>query len=164
MVILFVTGSSTAGSRIEASESRVILGRDDPKTWILVDPRVLGSDYGRKLRQNLPPYSVGLITSTRLPTYLEGDTLIICGTLKKEELQEVDSLATRFHRILLLNPTFYPQELKFDNAIQISAIFGEVSQSSSVNEWKSRLGGQVSILTGIGDFIPKWPALLLNIK
>jgi hypothetical protein len=164
MFALLVTGFNSADSKLQASEQQVIFGKGNPKAWILVDPRVIGSDFGRTLRQNPPPYPVGLITSTRLPKYLEGDTLIICGALNKEELEELNSIAGRFSKILFVNPTFYPQELKINSPLQVSAVFGEFSQSSSINEWKLRLGKQVSILPGIADFIPKWSLILSNIK
>jgi hypothetical protein len=164
IVMLVVIGSIEVGARIEATKSGIIIGQSDPKVWVVVDPKIIGTDYGRTLRQYVSDFAVGLTASNRLPLDVKGDILVICGGLKQLDLQKVSSIVPHFRRILFVNPTFYPQEFKIGVPVQTSAIFGEFATSSSINEWKVSLGTQFSILSGAGDYIPNWPSALLGLK
>ncbi len=161
LTALALTGSLSANPKIVASEKTITIGQGEPKVWLFVDPQIIGTDFGRLLRHDLPPYAVGFITSPHLSDSFKGDTLIIGGTPKTEELQKLDSLASHFHEFLFVNPGFYPQEIHIQHPIQIVAIFGEYTRSSSIRDWKAAYGGNVSVLAGVGDFIPNWPKYLL---
>lgn len=145
---------------ITGSKSYVILGKDSPKLWVLANQRVIGSDYGRTLRRALPPYSIGVASSLAGLAHVDADTLIIGGILTNEEIKGIGPLLPHFQKILFINPSFYPQQIQIDNPAKLVAVFGEFSQSPSIDSWQSYLGKSVSRLAGAGDFIPQWPLLL----
>jgi hypothetical protein len=159
--IFALLGSIRNDWLVHGSPREVILGDRNPKTWVLVDRKILGSDFGRTLRRNNPSCSVGMITSASVPQSLAGTVLIVCGTPTKNELDQLPVIAGHFQKVLFVNPDIYPIQCKFYVSIPTSVIYGEFSESPSLDSWK-RSVKDVRILSGVGDFIPNWPHLLLD--
>lgn len=148
---------------IKSSPDRIAIGSTSPKMWILINPRIIGSDYERMLRsRNLPPSSLGLAISLKSLTNIQGDTIIIYGALSGTEIQQLSSIFAHFKKVLLVNPLFYPEEAKLTDPSKFKVLFGEFSQSPSIDAWGTFLKRPVPRLTGTGDFIPQWPLVLTD--
>jgi hypothetical protein len=148
---------------VKGSPDSVAIGTSTPKTWILINPRIMGSDYGRTLRSHyLPLSSIGLVTSLNSLANVQGDTIVICGALNGTEIQQIGSIVSNFKKVLLINPSFYPEEAKLNDPSKFEVLFGEFSQSPSIDAWGGFLQRPVSRLTGKGDFIPQWSLLLTD--
>jgi hypothetical protein len=123
----------------------------------------MGLDYGRTLRSHyLTPTSIGLVTSLKALANIQGDTIVIGGALNSTEIQQLGSIFANFKKVLLINPAFYPEESKLDNPSKFEVLFGEFSQSPSIDAWRGFLQRPVTRLTGKGDFIPQWSLLLTD--
>jgi hypothetical protein len=61
---------------------------------------------------------------------------------------------------MLVNPNFFPQEAGISSTQVVSVLFGEFSQSPSIQAWQSV--GRVQTMEGVGDFIASWPEFVFN--
>ena len=161
LIILIVLGTGNGDITVRGSRDQVALG-SDPKIWVITDTAVLGPDFGRTLRQEMPDYSIGLITSSKIWSGLKGSTLIVCGNVTKEELPSLSLITAHFQKILFVNPGFFPEECKLNVGVKVNILFGEYSRSFTINNWARSYGKRVGRLPGVGDFVPDWPKLLLN--
>lgn len=160
LIILLILGVKHQGLIIKGSVDRVIIGNDAPKTWIILNPKVVGTDYGRALRAHLPSSGIGLVYSVKALSEMDGDKIILCGGLPQNELHQFETIISHFKQVLLINPSYYPKEIKIDAPSKIQVIFGEFSQSPSIDAWESFSGKPIPRLNGKGDFIPQWPLLI----
>lgn len=141
----------------------IVCGNGKPQVWILPDPKVMGTQWGRTMRKLVrkDPNSIGVVVDAgRMPT-LTGAHLLITGSpLPVAKLAEVMAEADT---VTLVNPRFYPQEVGFDPArMKAELVVGEFSDSPAVAVWKEKLPAK--ILPGVGDYLPDWQAVLGNTK
>ena len=139
----------------------IVCGNGKPQVWILPDPKVMGTQWGRTLRKLVrkSPSCVGVVVDAgRMPT-LTGAHLLITGSpLPVAKLAEVMAEADT---VTLVNPRFCPQEVGFDPArMKAELIVGEFSDSPAVAVWKEKLPAK--ILPGVGDYLPDWQVVLGN--
>jgi hypothetical protein len=159
---IWAIGMVSPSRTVRGSADRVVLGGGQPTIWVLTDPKILGSDFGRTLRENMPPYSVGLITTPRLPPDLQGNLLVVCGSVSSAELGTLSTLSSHFHRLILVNPAFYPKEFGIRDGRNLTVLYGEFARSPAVEEWRTQLVAHSIMIRGAGDFVPNWPIELLG--
>ena len=158
---LMVVGYSEPNFHVQGYPDHVVYGGQTPTTWILLNEKVMGQDYGRVCRMEKGAESVGLTHSASFVAKTRGNTLLLAGTLSPEELGQLALDKIRFQNIVLLDPSFYPQEVKGLDLARVSAYFGEFSQSPSIDAWKRALGPRrARSVAGTGDFLGDWPSLL----
>jgi hypothetical protein len=120
----------------------------------------MGEHYGKALRrfmENHPlVFPVALVDSVHdVPQDYRG-LLVVCGDLPDLDRKLLHSEG----RLLLLNPSFFPREAGVTSGQVTSVLFGEFSQSPSIQAWQSV--GHVKTLEGIGDFVGSWPMLVVT--
>ena len=160
--ILAVLGTSHP-SMVHKQGGVIVCGAGKPQVWILPDPKVMGTQWGRALRKLVKksPACVGVVLDAERMPMLKGAHVLITGSpLPVGKLSEVMAAADT---VTLVNPRFYPQEVGFDPArMKAELIVGEFSDSPAVAVWKEKLAAK--ILPGVGDYLPDWQAVLGNTK
>jgi hypothetical protein len=153
-------GLTTTKSRIYADNGVITLGDGEPVTWLVIDKKVMGANYGHILRRFLAAHVSGVIaitaSSSKLPSFV-GKTVVLAGSV----LDLKPSIISSAHRIIILNPTRFPQEIGLStvNASNVTVYFGQFSTSPSIDSWSDIY--PIRIIKGIGDFVPNWPSLVL---
>jgi hypothetical protein len=153
-------------SSLHGSKNLVIIGRAEPKMWICYDSTTMGSLYGKSLRaayqpkEGLRPESAGLLFSTGQFPKLSGKTLVIGSVLPDGGNNGLKAAVRDCHRLILLNPRFFPQEIGIDssNKEKVTTYFGDFSQSPSIEAWRSASNWEQ--LPGMGDFFPNWTSYI----
>jgi hypothetical protein len=139
----------------------IVWGNGKPQVWILPDTKVMGTQWGRTLRNLVKksPSCVGVVLDAEKMPSLQGEHIVISGSpLPVGKLAEVMTLAGK---VMLVNPRFYPQEVGFDPArMNVELVVGEFSDSPAIGIWKEKLAAK--ILPGVGDYLPDWKAVLSN--
>ena len=160
LIGLFICGSRQGSPTIRRSPHEIIIGSGTPGTWVLIDVQVLSKNYGRKIRRWLPSSSsIGFVRSAADLKPVGGETIVVCGNQKPDELLHLQTILPRFGKIILLNPYFYPQQLSVDPS-KTSVIFSEFSESPSADSWSRVLGESVIQVAGIADYIDRWPQFI----
>ncbi len=172
---LFLLGMlSEAQPRLRSEGPRVVLGAaSDPVLWVVINPNTLGKMYGRTLRRYLQTavdvhsqhgVSIGMIDSLDdlSPDGVQTKTLVVCGACEDEQLARLKKLLPFCSRLVLLNPSFYPQALSVDMPLdkKVEVIVGEFSQSPA-SAWAEVVGSPVRTVPGAGNYLPQWPELVL---
>ncbi len=146
-------------SVIHKKDGQIIYGNQTPNTWILVNTKIIGKDYGHTFReaiQKASVYNVGFIeNSAQLPS-VAGKELILMGKLPRK-----DSAINSASSLLIVNPEFSPTDIGIDQEHnrKIRVMAGEFSQLPFLEDWKRT--GNVQFITGCGEFLPGWPSKLL---
>lgn len=160
VLMVIVAGSAKSSPAIESAANRVVVGNSEPLGWVLVSPTVLGSRYGRILRRNWTNRSdypaLGFVT--RMADIPPGASVILCGAVDDASLKTLGDKQPK--RILLLNTNLFPGQFKTATSAPAEAIFGEFAHSEALAVW--RQSQDTSILPGVGDYLPEWPALLFE--
>ena len=161
---------------IRLAGSRIVLGNhpSNPDIWVITNSDVFGKLYSRTLRQfwqtsadprRGPGLTVALVQSIDqlTPTDVRAKTLVAGGTLTVSELDRIKKLAPLCGKLILLNPVFYPQAMEVapSSGAKIEVVSGEFSQVPS-SAWADALGQPVYNVPGAGDFLPRWPELVLK--
>jgi len=164
MFVLVALGTTSSGMDIHAVNGCTILGAKKPTVWILIDDKIMGQNYGHILRQYLSSsgstYSIGIADSdAALPT-LTGKTVVLAGSIY--DMEKLRQILPAAQRIILLNPTFFPQQvgLEKQESRNILVVYGEFTQSPSVNRWASC--SNIKRIVGVGDFLPQWPRIVFD--
>jgi hypothetical protein len=163
--IVVVTAVTIEGIRADAlhvhgSPHLVKVGNGEPRIWVVRNVGIMGEHYGKALRrfmENHPlVFPVALVDSVHdVPQDYRG-LLVVCGDLPDLDRKLLHSEG----RLLLLNPSFFPREAGVTSGQVTSVLFGEFSQSPSIQAWQSV--GHVKTLEGIGDFVGSWPMLVVT--
>ena len=163
ILILALLGSK--GMAIHAIDGSVVLGKGEPETWVVVNGKVMGDRYGHALRSYLSTLpgnhdSVGVVPSVAQIPGVVGKTVVIAGST--DDLAQAKSALTSARRIILLNPSFLPQEIGAtkESSSRFSVLFGEFSQSVAINAWVDY--GALKRIEGSGDFLPHWPEIIFD--
>jgi hypothetical protein len=82
--------------------------------------------------------------------------VVVCGSVPAPSLRLLRSEG----RLMLVNPNFFPQDASIGSTQVVSVLFGEFSQSPSIQAWQSV--GRVQTLEGVGDFIASWPEFVFS--
>jgi hypothetical protein len=163
IIASYTLGMLSPSRGIHGSPERVIVGNGQAKVWLVTDNQVLGSNFGRTLREYKLAYAVGLVPPGKnIPDDLHGDLLIICGKASSQQLSNLKAAASHFRRLLLVNPLFYPQECSIGNLGSVTVLYGEFSHSPAIQDWRMKLPNAVQMMPEVGDFVPDWPSRLLN--
>ena len=162
VVVAAVTawGMMTPGFHVHGSRQLVKIGDGDPRIWIVMNTDTMGDHYGKTLRRYMEDHpqvtSIGIVDSMQnLPAGHQG-LVVVSGDLPDPDRK----LLHNEGRLLLLNPTFFPQDAGITSAQVAGVFFGEFSQSPSIQAWQSI--GPVKTLEGVGDFIASWPEVVFN--
>jgi len=165
ILALVIVGSG--GTGLHAFNGGVVFGNNPPEIWIVVNSKVMGQNYGHAIRHYLSSSdssnaSIGVIESAAAMPDLTGKIVVVADMIPNDD--RIKSSLMSAKQIVLLNPSFFPQEINAtkEHDGQIRIIFGEFSQSPSTNAWGSV--GSVERVPGVGDFLPHWPELALAIK
>jgi hypothetical protein len=155
-----ILGVLSAGFKIRGSPNMVKIGRGEPRIWIVLNRDMMGDHYGKALRHYMEEHpvrdAVGIAMSLEdLPTARNG-IVVILGGVPKSDLQFLGEEP----KLLLLNPTFFPKDVVLGPTQIVGVLFGEFSQSPSMQSWYGV--ASVKILNGAGDFIASWPELVFN--
>lgn len=163
---LFIAGHLTS-SWIQKKGKAIIVGKGRPTTCILVDTKVCGRDYGKTLRRFLSTASpkvpsFELVEPGRFEVNSAPRRVIVAGSVPTGEGIRLERVLANARQILLLNPTFFPQELKMPEsfAAKCKAVFGEFSQSPSSESWSNF--ALVERIGGGGDYLPNWPGIVFQ--
>jgi hypothetical protein len=154
------------GTHVRLIPGGVVLGANSPDIYVSIDPQVMGRNYSHSIRRYLasdPKHpSVAVIEPGESIPPVQNKVVVLAGAktinqLLKIHLEQASSL-------ILLNPSFFPWEIKRSrmNDNRILVYFGEFSQSPTLMSWKD--AGIVSILPGVGDYLPQWPALIFSAR
>lgn len=161
--------------RLRLQGSQLVLGNTKkPAVWLLVNRDVLGGSYGHTLQRSLrgdpnqtlgSSMSIGLVDSLDAlpPNVVRAKVLVVCGALDDEQLVRLKALLPVCAKLVLLNPTFFPQALGADSfsTAKLEVLTGEFSQVPA-SAWTEAVKTPVRTVTGAGDFLPRWPELLLD--
>jgi hypothetical protein len=153
-------GIKALGPNIAGSPTHVVIGMGEPTVWVLVTPTVFGNNYGKTLRtatEKIPTTGV-VIDALALPS-LKQKIFVTGGHPDPGTIECLKKALDGATKVILLNPSFYPEELNL-NPAKTEVMFGEFSQSPSIEAWTDFLGRQPVRLQGVGDFIPEWPELI----
>src|SRR6202012_4573996 len=116
----------------------VVLGEGSPRIAIIVDTQVMGKSYGHALRRYLAghstPFALEVIEPGVCPIPIDNQMLILGGGVSHTQIAQ--RLSNFKGGLILLNPYFYPKDLKGAQKSSISAYFGEFSQSPASSEWR----------------------------
>lgn len=153
---------------INGSKDRVIIGKQAPSFWLVVDGRTLGDyDFAKSLRKYLAEHptdqSIGIVQSLDfLPKVLSGATIVVAGSPEGRSQASMQWLASSASRLILLAPRYYPQEAGIISGVKssVAIIFGEFSQSPFLAAWEET--GQARRVAGAGDFFPNWPQIIFS--
>lgn len=158
------------GTEINGSKDRVVIGKNVPLIWLTVDERTLGNyGFAKSLRKYLAEHptdrSIGIVQSlTSLPEGkgLSGATIVVAGSPEGRNKESMQRLAFSASRLILLAPSYYPQEagIAFGKKYPVEVIFGEFSQSPFLAAWEET--GKVRRIAGTGDFFPTWPQIVFG--
>lgn len=156
------------GTGISGSKDRVVIGKNVPLVWLVVDERTLGSyGFAKSLRKYLAEHptdrSIGIVHSLAfLPEGLSGATIVVAGSPEGRNQERMQRLASSASRLILLSPGYYPREsgIAFDAKSSIEVIFGEFSQSVFLMAWEET--GKVRRVAGAADFFPTWPQIVFG--
>lgn len=171
-IILCVSFLMVGKGKIEISGSkdRVVIGKNVPLVWLVVDERTLGNyGFAKSLRKYLAEHptdrSIGIVQSlTSLPKDegLSGATIIVAGSPEGRNQESMQRLAFSASKLILLAPSYYPQEtgIAFGTKYSAEVIFGEFSQSPFLMAWEET--GRVRRIAGAGDFFPTWPQIVFG--
>jgi len=166
--VLIIAGFTVVGRNglpIHFQGSELILGLGEPKTWVVLDTKVMGGHYGHTLRQywakdDKNDSAVGIVTSPDSLPSLDNKTVVLAGhSVPGDTLKSPINSAKN---VIVLNPYFFPQEIGVikDKGPSLLVAFGEFSSSPALNAWADV--GTLKRLPGIGDFVPVWPELTLK--
>ena len=154
------------GGAIQKSGNIIVVGKGKPKLWLWVDTKTVGSEYGRSLRKFLSSEknereAVAFVESAEAPADYSGKTVILTGSVADADKSKLKSVIALAGKVIILNPTFFPQEIDYDKLKSVSVFFGEFSQSPALGAWRDL--GIVQTVEGNGDFLPNWPELVFNL-
>lgn len=161
-LVFFMAGQNGA---IHKSGNVIVVGNGDPKLWMLINTKTIGSQYGRSVRKFLESHkevtgSLACVESLDAINSPVGKTVVISGTPGDADKSGLKAVCDSASKVILLNPTFPPQEINFDKSKSVSVLFGEFSQSPAIQSWKDAVA--VQNIEGKGDFLPNWPELVFN--
>ncbi len=142
-------------SLVRHSSDLVIYGDGNPSKILVIDSKITGKYYGRKIRSLAPQSSaIGIAESIEFVFNVRGKVVFVAGSVfNKPKLAKIISEAD--HSVLL-NPNYRPEDLNLPNEAtkKIYVILGEFSQSSSIAAWQQT--ASTAQLEGVGDFVPNW--------
>ena len=166
LIIVFLMAGSSSTS-LRNLNGTVVIGQGPPDIWIVANTKIMGPNYGHAIRRYLASTrsetaSIGIIESTASLPALADQVIVLAGQASDGDKATLGFLSPK--RIVLLNPAFYPQEIKAvsPNDGRITVYFGEFSQSPAATSWQNY--ATVRRLPGVGDFLPQWPELALVFK
>ena len=155
-------------TEISGSKDLVVVDKNAPLVWLVVDERILGGHgYAKSLREhfaeNPNDEGVGVVQSlASLPVNLSGKTVVVAGSPEGRNQEKIQELASMASRLILLSPSYYPHEIgkiiETTNAIEV--FFGEFSQSPFLAAWEQT--GKVRRIAGVGDFFPNWISIVFG--
>ncbi len=153
---LFLIGSKSGTPTIHGSPDQIVVGNGTPKVWVVVNAQILGDNFGKKIRQSFPSSSsIGFVRTISQLNPVGGETVVICGNASPEELLRLRAILPKCGKLILLNPTFYPQDLPIIPS-KCNVLIGDLSQTP-IDAWSAVLGQSTSQLKGVGDYIDNWP-------
>lgn len=161
-----LVGASGRTVPIRAFRSSVIIGAGNPSAWVVVEKRILGERYGRVWRrltqENPSTPTVGFVTSHDAVTDRAPQCLVLCGGNIHTSSQELQSLVTRSSKLILLNPSFTPEEIGYAGIpARGKALFGEFSQTALPFAWNDVLPTEQ--IGASGDYLAEWPRLIVQL-
>lgn len=171
LISFFIAGSMAPARKISVGKSgTVYIGSRNPKLWVVVSPsaasKTVSLNYPRDFREYSKtvsmPSGIGFAKSITAVPNLDGCSLMIMGTLPKEEWRALMDRAQNCQKLILLSPNVMPGDLKFppDLLVKTTAIFGEFSASPSVSSWES--ANRCQQIEGVGDFFQNWPEVVFT--
>lgn len=168
LIILAIYVSGLLSSQVSLRGSCVQIGGSDPSGYVVYNSETMGSRYGKNIRATLaaaagPQPAFHLLMSAEKIPPMSGKTLVLGGILPPHGRDAVLEAVQECARLVLLNPHFFPVELKVSTgqAGKVTAYFGDFSQSPSIEDWQALISTEP--LPGSGDFVPDWPALVLGL-
>lgn len=164
---VWVLGTVRSALPLRGSSKGVVIGTGEPQIWLVADPKVLGDHYGKTLRRFLLEQpdkafpTLAIVDAVEDIWVKKPGTIVVAGALSDEELHALSARLQSSTTCLVLNPTFYPQELGAAPAAlkNVTAIFGEFSQSPTLSSWQA--SASVRQVEVAGDYLPHWPELIL---
>lgn len=162
LVVVYQIGATHQGIKIRANSHEVLLGDESPKIWIVLNPAIMGESYGKRIRHYLQGAKCGMSLGvvSRLDDLPDKADIIVAvaGSLGNADLVKLKQRTN----LVLLNPSFFPQEVDFTKSKVVSVFFGEFSRSQALQAWQDV--GIVQNVEGKGDFLANWPELVFNVS
>ena len=160
---LYLAGSQMP-SQIHRQGGSILFGKTAPQVWLIPDPEILGKNLGHAIRATADkqpvPFAMGILLDFKQLPSLQGKRVILAGNPGNH-----DQLAKVFREassLELVNPGFFPQEVGIGKEEvpqkEVKLVIGEFSESPAITAWKELLSP--SILPGVGEYLPQWPAAL----
>jgi hypothetical protein len=155
-----VCGMMASGFHVHGSRHLVKVGQGDAGIWIVLNTGMMGDHYGKAVRRYMEDHPLTLPVTMvdsiqNLPQGHQG-LVVVSGSVPVPGLRLLRSEG----RLMLVNPNFFPQEAGISSTQVVSVLFGEFSQSPSIQAWQSV--GRVQTMEGVGDFIASWPEFVFN--
>jgi rhodanese-related sulfurtransferase len=160
LVSLYAVGAITPGDPVRGSARSVRFGGPAAPYWLIANPAAIGERHGKTLRRYLQNHSqndtsIGFAQKADgVPQGFNG-TVFLIGDVKVED---IDSISAQ--RIVVVNPTCFPEQLDSVSRKISKVLIGEFSQSPSASAWMQMPNAER--LIGVGDFLPNWPEIVLN--
>ncbi|MDR0533582.1 MAG: O-antigen ligase family protein [Verrucomicrobiales bacterium] len=158
------------GTHLYKTGDIVTIGKGAPKVWLVANSKVMGRSYGIAIRSKVvdkmkDPPAVAVVSSVEnIPaSATAGATLVLVGEFADIDKTRLVSMINAARKVILLNPTVYPQELdvKAEARSKIKVIAGEFSSSAAlVGEWQHVAVVQVD--EGAGEYLPNWDIILVK--
>lgn len=166
LVLAGIYLSANGGSTVSGAKDRVVIGKGKPALWLLADSKTMGEYYGRHLRQaigsaNGKETAVVIVQSLAAVTGMDNGRLVLANLSAKDKA-ELARLVPEAGRIVLLNPSVYPQEMGItaDNARKVSVLAGEFFESDALQAWQKLV--MVETASGVGEYLPDWAKIALR--
>ncbi|CAN5470157.1 hypothetical protein BH09VER1_BH09VER1_26360 [soil metagenome] len=169
IMAMLILGAQQASfsPKIHFSDGMLKMGTGEPGFIIVPDTTVMGREYARSLRSYIS--RIGSLNQTILFTNsidkmsrVDGKTVVFAGESMGNEKSLLKDVLSHAENVVLLSPKLDPREMKLDSqkTKKVRALFGEFSQSQSIDAWKDY--ASVERIDGVGEFFPNWPDLLFS--
>lgn len=157
---LLVVGWWAITTPAHGTWNRVLLGANPPGTWIVVDRKIFGQNFGKTLRRYIqeekPDLCLGMVFDPRLIPNIEEQRVLAAGAISKEDFE----ILRTARQLVLINTTLSPSGLSIGEGDQhpFKVVFGEFSQSPAKVDWQA--AGFGDRLPGRGDYLGDWAEIL----
>jgi hypothetical protein len=156
---LLVVGRFSSKTQAHGTWKCVTFGSKSPRTWVVIDRKVFGQNFGKTLRRDLqdsPAESVGIVLDPSLIPDIGETEVIAAGDISAKDFR----LLNRARALVLLNTSLSPRELSAEeiSAKNLQVKFGEFCQTSSKLEWQE--AGFRQEISGRGDYLGGWIEIL----
>lgn len=161
-VLIFAFGKTSADHHVRRINESVEIGLGKRIAWILIDEKVMGRNYGKTWRRTQPGDQA--VVFLRALPHVQDDSipyLVLAGDLSQNDRNRAQEIVGKTSNLIAFNPRFTPDEIGIETGnARVSGAIGAFAQGSALQQWKSRLGGNLNEVAGAGEYMPSWASIL----